>query len=97
MTEYIFTLIFVSAIITSLFCVAERTGVIEFYEIHRRKWMPKKCEFCLFFWMHLASWSFIVQKYEFLKIIIFNPRLDEVLFLFLTGLAGAVYSRYLLG
>lgn len=97
MTEYIFTLVFASAVVTSFYCIADRMGIISYYEIHRKKWMPAVCEFCFFFWMHLIMWTFINQKYDFLKVIIFDPRLDELLFLFFTGLAGAVYSRYLLG
>jgi hypothetical protein len=96
MTTYIFIMILFSAFITSLYYVAMKYGIIDWYELNRLDWMPEKCEFCLFFWLNLILWTFADQHYEFLQIQIFNPDLDKILFLFISALCGAVYSKYLM-
>lgn len=55
---------------TGIFFVADKHGLIEKYEVHRRPWMPKKCEFCAFFWasaLELCTWyaCFRSGKFEF--------------------------------
>lgn len=90
MTMAIITLIF-GLLNTGLFIIADKWGVIRYYELHRQKWMPDKCEFCLFFWMALTElliWSFTFRSMCF----DFGAVLINIGF----GIVAAVVSRFFL-
>lgn len=47
--RFIFT-IFLVGLNVGIFLVLAKLRAIEYYSLHKRKWMPS-CNFCLFFWM----------------------------------------------
>lgn len=52
-----------------LITLAKKWGLLMFYDIHRFKWMPERCEWCLGFWIsvlcfiiyhHFALWPAVI-------------------------------------
>jgi hypothetical protein len=73
-----------------LYLVATKVGLIEFYDYHRKRWMPERCEFCLFFWM-----SVLEETYHFvLKLSHFY--LFDLCIIFAFAVATATLSRKIL-
>lgn len=48
------TLIF-GAISATLMNCFDKWRWLEYYEVYRRGWMPKRCDFCLGFWLSLLQ------------------------------------------
>ena len=88
MTIFLIVLFF-ALLNVGLFLIAEKHGAVKFYELHRRKWMPNKCEFCVFFWMSLI---------ELFVTALTNHSADMLTFMFALPLAicAAVISRFFL-
>lgn len=72
---------------TGLLILASKWGISEYYQLHRRRWMPEYCEFCTFFWMAAVEVSIAatLMKYPY--------TLQGVCFVFFTALVMAVISR----
>jgi len=79
----------VSMLNPGLFLIAIKFGIIEWYEIYKKRWMPKKCEFCLFFWMTVLESSIYFSIFWHWGLLII-----PVVFVF--SLCSAVISRWFL-
>lgn len=82
-----FVTLFFSVFNTGIFLALDKMNVVDWYETYRKRWMPKHCEFCAFFWVsliELITWYFV--KFTF----------DWYSFLMVPMLAicAAVISRY---
>ncbi len=59
----VYTAILIGAINASIFHIFNKYELFEMYEIYRRRWMPKRCEFCLAFWIGVIEISLMQLVY----------------------------------
>lgn len=43
-----------AAIVVFAMVLSEKWGLNRYYQIHRKKWMPKPCAFCYAFWLGVS-------------------------------------------
>lgn len=41
----------ISLFTCTLMICFQKWGVLEYYESHKKTWMPKRCDFCIGFWI----------------------------------------------
>lgn len=46
--------VFFSFLNSGVFLLLDKWGILDYYEMHRRDWMPV-CTFCFFFWLGLIE------------------------------------------
>lgn len=52
----IITLSFIiGKVFTFILMLLRKWRVLDWYEMHKKRWMPKRCEFCLLFWMGMIA------------------------------------------
>lgn len=52
--------------------LAHKWGWIEWYEVHRKLWMPLRCEFCLSFWLCLfffEGYAIFTQSWQLIHLL----------------------------
>lgn len=69
-----------------LLYIAEKWEIIKWYELNRKSWMPKKCYFCLLFWISCIEFSFIIFDAPGISIIM------EIIMIIVTAISLAAYS-----
>ena len=86
MINIFFTVVIFALLNTGLVLVAEKWKILEWYELHKKPWMPY-CLFCLFFWMALIELTiayFYQSAFDLWSFIMIIP----------FSLCSAVLSRY---
>lgn len=48
-------LIFIACINASILHVLSKYNALNWYELHRKLWMPERCEFCICFWLSVLQ------------------------------------------
>jgi hypothetical protein len=56
MKESLCFVLFFSLINVAFHILANKWGVVNWYQLNRRRWMPDRCNFCFFFWLALIEW-----------------------------------------
>lgn len=80
----------------SLIYLAEKWEIIKFYELYRRKWMPKTCYFCLLFWLAYFQQILILSLIYPNETFNFRNELIQFIIEIIVSLAIAGYSYSIL-
>lgn len=78
---------FLACMNTGLYLVAVKFRIIDFYNAHRKHWMPS-CTFCLFFWMAFIEVTLMIIQWWILSV-------EGALIAFALSVAAAAVSRRL--
>lgn len=50
-------IIYTALLLLALWLLAHKWGLVDYYQLHRPRWMPKSCNFCLFFWLAVLTYT----------------------------------------